>query len=559
MQPIDWMVLVGTLLFIVIYGTIKTKQNKTLDDFVLSNTNTNWFTVGLSVMATQASAITFLSAPGQAFHDGMSFVQSYFGLPLAMVVICIFFIPIFHRLKVYTAYEYLETRFDVKTRSLAAVLFLIQRGLGTGITIYAPSIILSSILGWNITLLNILIGTLVLIYTIAGGTKALNVTQRQQMFIILVGLLLAFITIIHYLPNELSFSNALGIAGANGKMNIIDTSFDLDKRYTLWSGIAGGFFLSLAYFGTDQSQVGRYLSGKSIKESQKGLIMNGLLKVPMQFFILLIGVMVFIFYQFYPSPIHFNPNNTELVLNSEYKKEYTDLEEKLDIIQKEKKEISLLYVGQLDQDYNNKVLQKYIVSLNSKETLIREQAKALILKADPKVDVNDKDYVFLNFVIQYLPKGLVGLLLAVILCAAMSSSASGLSALATTTTFDIFKRNYNKQLSEKALVNYTRIFTLLWGIIAIIFACVSTMFENLIQLVNIIGSIFYGPVLGIFLVAFFTKKINGNAVFLGAIIAQLCVFYIHYNNIISFLWLNFVGAILTIFLSYFLSTIKQLK
>ena len=269
MQPLDWIVLIGTLLFIVIYGTIKTKKNKTLDDYVLNNTHTNWFTVGLSVMATQASAITFLSAPGQAFHDGMSFVQAYFGLPLAMVVICIFFIPIFHKLKVYTAYEYLETRFDVKTRSLAAVLFLVQRGLGTGITIYAPSIILSSILGWNLNLLNILIGTLVLIYTIAGGTKALNVTQRQQMFIILIGLLLAFFTILYYLPNELSFSNALGIAGANGKMNIIDTSFDLDKRYTIWSGIAGGFFLSLAYFGTDQSQVGRYLSGKSIKESQK--------------------------------------------------------------------------------------------------------------------------------------------------------------------------------------------------------------------------------------------------------------------------------------------------
>ena len=287
--------------------------------------------------------------------------------------------------------------------------------------------------------------------------------------------------------------------------------------------------------------------------------MNGLLKVPMQFFILLIGVMVFIFYQFYPSPIHFNPNNTKVVLNSPYKEEYKDLENKLSEIQKEKKEISLLYVGQLDQDYNNQVLQKYIVSLNSKETLLRENAKTLILKADSKVDINDKDYVFLNFVIQYLPKGLVGLLLAVILCAAMSSSASGLSALATTTTFDIFKRNHPKKLSEKSLVNYTKLFTLMWGVIAIVFACVGTMFENLIQLVNIVGSIFYGPVLGIFLVAFFTKKIKGNAVFLGAILAQLTVFYIHHNEIMSYLWLNFVGALFTIFISYIISTIKHLN
>lgn len=559
MHAIDWIILCGTLLFIVIYGTIKTKKNKSVEDYVLNNTNTNWFTVGLSVMATQASAITFLSAPGQAFHDGMSFIQTYFGLPLAMVFICIVFIPIFHKLKVYTAYEYLETRFDGKTRGLAAILFLIQRGLGTGITIYAPSIILSAILGWNLTLLNILIGVLVLIYTISGGAKALNVTQRQQMFIILVGLVLAFFTIIHNLPDQLSFSNALGIAGANGKMNLIDTSINPETRYTLWSGIAGGFFLSLAYFGTDQSQVGRYLSGKSIIESQKGLIMNGLLKVPMQFFILLIGVMVFIFYQFYPSPIHFNPNNTTLILNSEYKNEYLKLENELETIQKEKKEISLLYVGQLDQDYNNEVLQKIIVSLNSRESNLREQAKNLILKANSNAEINDKDYVFLNFVITYLPKGLVGLLLAVILCAAMSSSASGLSALATTTTFDIFKRNYKKELSEKNLVNYTKLFTLIWGIIVIGFACISTMFENMIQSVNIVGSIFYGPVLGIFLVAFFTKRITGNAVFWGAIISQLVIFYIHYLNIVGFLWYNFIGALLTIFVSYIISTIKFYK
>lgn len=557
MQFLDWIVLCGTLLFIVVYGIIKSKKNKNIEDFVLNNTKTNWFTVGISVMATQASAITFLSTPGQAFHDGMGFVQFYFGLPLAMIVICITFIPTYYKLKVYTAYQYLENRFDAKTRALAAMLFLVHRGLGAGLTIYASAIILSSILGWNLNFLAILIGFLVLTYTMTGGAKALNVTQPQQMMVVLTGMFLTFIAILIYLPDQLSFSNALGIAGANGKMNIVDTSFSPEKRYTIWSGIAGGFFLSLAYFGTDQSQVGRYLSGKSIEESQKGLIMNGLLKVPMQFFILLTGVMVFIFYQFYPSPIHFNPTNEQIVLKSNYSEEYIKLEDQLKDVQKQKKEISLLYIGQLNQDYDNEVLQKYIVSLNSKETHLREQAKELIKKADSTIETNDKDYVFLNFVITYMPKGLVGLLLAVVLSAAMSSSAASLSALATTTTFDIFKRNYPKELNEKQTVNATKLFTLFWGIIAIIFACISSMFENLIQLVNIIGSIFYGTLLGIFLIAFYIKSVKSKAVFYGAIISQLIIFYIYYIDVIGFLWLNFVGALLTIVWSLIISVFTQ--
>nr|WP_317631813.1 sodium:solute symporter [uncultured Flavobacterium sp.] len=557
MQFLDWIVLCGTLLFIVVYGIIKSKKNKNIEDFVLNNTKTNWFTVGISVMATQASAITFLSTPGQAFHDGMGFVQFYFGLPLAMIVICITFIPTYYKLKVYTAYQYLEDRFDAKTRALAAMLFLVHRGLGAGLTIYASAIILSSILGWNLNFLAILIGFLVLTYTMTGGAKALNVTQPQQMMVVLTGMFLTFIAILIYLPDQLSFSNALGIAGANGKMNIVDTSFSPEKRYTIWSGIAGGFFLSLAYFGTDQSQVGRYLSGKSIEESQKGLIMNGLLKVPMQFFILLTGVMVFIFYQFYPSPIHFNPTNEQIVLKSNYSEEYIKLEDQLKDVQKQKKEISLLYIGQLNQDYDNEVLQKYIVSLNSKETHLREQAKELIKKADSTIETNDKDYVFLNFVITYMPKGLVGLLLAVVLSAAMSSSAASLSALATTTTFDIFKRNYPKELNEKQTVNATKLFTLFWGIIAIIFACISSMFENLIQLVNIIGSIFYGTLLGIFLIAFYIKSVKSKAVFYGAIISQLIIFYIYYIDVIGFLWLNFVGALLTIVWSLIISVFTQ--
>jgi len=546
MQSIDWIVLSVTLLFIVIYGSLKTKGSKNVEEFILGNNETPWWTVGLSVMATQASAITFLSTPGQAYHDGMGFVQFYFGLPIAMVVICITFIPIYHRLKVFTAYEFLEQRFDVKTRSLAALLFLFQRGLGTGLTIYAPAIILSSLLGWNLTLMNIIIGLLIIIYTFSGGTKAVNVTQKQQMFVIMSGMFITFFLILSYLPDELSFSNALGIAGANGKMNIVDFSFDPETRYTFWSGITGGFFLALSYFGTDQSQVGRYLTGKSIKESQMGLIMNGLLKVPMQFFILLIGVMVFVFFQFHSAPLHFNPNNIKTVKHSQYKAEYQKLEKQLDQVQEEKKEISMLYVGQLQQDFDNPILQQKMVSLSSKEKDLREEAKDLITKADPKTETNDKDYVFIHFILNYLPKGLIGLLLAVILSAAMSSSASGLNALASTTTIDIYKRNLKTEKDEKHFVNATQFFILLWGLIAILFACVGTLFENLIQLVNIVGSIFYGTVLGIFLIAFYIKYIKAKAVFWGASFSQLLIFYIYYLDVVSFLWLNIIGAVLTI-------------
>lgn len=554
MQYIDWIVLSVTLLFIVIYGSLKTKGSKNVEEYILGNNETPWWTVGLSVMATQASAITFLSTPGQAYHDGMGFVQFYFGLPIAMVVICITFIPIYHKLKVFTAYEYLEQRFDVKTRSLAAILFLVQRGLGTGLTIYAPSIILSALLGWNLTLLNVVIGILVIIYTFSGGTKAVNVTQKQQMFVIMTGMFITFFLILSYLPEELSFSNALGIAGANDKMNIVDFSFNPETRYTFWSGITGGFFLALSYFGTDQSQVGRYLTGKSIRESQMGLIMNGLLKVPMQFFILLTGVMVFVFFQFHSSPLHFNPTNNKLVKNSSHKAEYEQLEKQLEAVQAEKKEISMLYVGQLNQDYDNPILQQKMVSLAGKEKDLREQAKDLIYKVDQKTETNDKDYVFLHFILNYLPTGLIGLLLAVIFSAAMSSSASGLSALASTTSIDIYKRNLKVDKSEKHFVNATKFFTLVWGIIAILFACVGTLFENLIQLVNIVGSVFYGTVLGIFLVAFYIKYVKAEAVFWSAVISQLTIFVIYYYAIhlpesgdekLSYLWLNFIGALLT--------------
>lgn len=568
MEILDWIVLSTTLFFIVVYGVIKTKGSATVKDYLLDNNETPWFTVGVSVMATQASAITFLSTPGQAYHDGMGFVQFYFGLPIAMIVIAYTFIPIYHRLKVYTAYEYLEQRFNVQTRTLAAVLFLIQRGLGTGITIYAPSIILSALLGWNLTFLNIFIGVLVIIYTVTGGTKAVNVTQKQQMFVIMSGMFITFFVILAYLPEDVDFSNVLHIAGANGKMDILDFSYNPETRYTVWSGITGGFFLMLSYFGTDQSQVGRYLSGKSIKESQMGLIMNGLLKVPMQFFILLTGVLVFVFFQFNDAPLHFNPTNVEKVLQSDQKKEYEALEAQLNQINIDKKVVNQIYIEQLKHNaYDNPTLRKKMIALSLEEKELRNDAKEIISKADNGAETNDKDYVFLYFIMNYLPKGLLGLLLAVIISAAMSSSASGLNSLAATSSIDLYKRNVTVK-SEKQYVVATQYFTLFWGIVAIGFACVSSLFENLIQLVNIIGSIFYGTVLGIFLIGFYFHYIKGKAAFYSGLITQTIVILIFLKYILfesneseklGYLWLNLIGVLLTIALSFLFQKIINSK
>lgn len=540
MTQIDWIILIGTLLFIVSYGAYKTKGSKNVTDYIKGGGEAKWWTIGLSVMATQASAITFLSTPGQAFHSGMGFVQFYFGLPIAMVVICLVFIPIYHRLKVFTAYEYLESRFDLKTRSLAAILFLIQRGLAAGITIFAPAIILSAVLGWNLTMLNIIIGVLVIIYTVSGGTKAVSVTQKQQMAVIFAGMFVAFYLIVSYLPEDISFSKALKIAGASGKMEVLDFSFNLDNRYTFWSGIIGGTFLALSYFGTDQSQVQRYLSGKSIKEMQLGLVFNGLLKVPMQFFILLVGVMVFVFYQFNASPLNFNPTATEIVKNSEYSKEYEILENKHKELEILKSEANFNYGNSLDDPS----LVKKIQHLNLLEKENRESAKELIKLADSDAETNDKDYVFIYFILNNLPRGLIGLLLAVILSAAMSSTASELNALASTTAMDLYRRNVKEEKTDVHYVNMTKWFTLIWGIIAILVACVANLFDNLIQLVNIIGSIFYGNVLGIFLLAFFIKYVKSNAVFVAAIITQAIVILGWWQDWMPYLWLNLFGCAL---------------
>ena len=551
MELLDWIVLSATLSFIVIFGAYKTRKNTSVQDYIKGGNDTKWWTIGLSVMATQASAITFLSTPGQAFHSGMGFVQFYFGLPIAMVIICLVFIPIYHKLKVYTAYEYLEGRFDLKTRTLAAILFLIQRGLAAGITIFAPAIILSAVLGWDLVSLNIIIGVLVIIYTVSGGTKAVNVTQKQQMVIIFFGMLVAFFMIIDQLPEDITFSKALDIAGASGKMEVLDFSFDLSNRYTVWTGFLGGTFLMLSYFGTDQSQVQRYLSGKSVRESQLGLLFNGLLKVPMQFFILLVGVMVFVFYQFNAAPLNFNPKANEAVLNSEYASEYKSLENQYKKLENDKKALILNGVQESDK-VQIKALEKESIAL-------KEKAKTVITKANDSVETNDKDYVFIHFILNNLPRGLIGLLLAVILSAAMSSTASELNALASTTAIDLYKRNVKDEKSEEHYVKMSKWFTLGWGILAILVACVANLFDNLIQLVNIIGSIFYGNVLGIFLLAFFLKFVKGNAVFIAALITQVIIIGVFLMDWLPYLWLNLLGCILVMTIAVILQSIKPSK
>tara|TARA_Y100000588_G_scaffold362141_1_gene423600 strand:+ start:4033 stop:5700 length:1668 start_codon:yes stop_codon:yes gene_type:complete len=554
MQLIDWIILVSTLLLIVVYGTIKTRGAKSSLDYIKAGNQAKWWTIGLSVMATQASAITFLSTPGQAFHDGMGFIQFYFGIPLAIIIVCMVFIPIYHKLKVYTAYEYLEKRFDLKTRTLTALLFLIQRSLSAGITIFAPAIILSSVLGWDLTTLNIILGLLVIIYTVSGGTKAVSYTQKYQMLVIFTGLIISLFIIINLLPENVNFKSAVDIAGINSKLEVLNFSFDLENRYTIWSGLIGGTFLMMSYFGTDQSQVQRYLSGKSLKEMQLGMIFNGILKIPMQFFILFIGVMVFVFYQFNSSPINFNPQSVEVVTNSSYEEDYNNLQKELNNIFDEKQyQINNYLSGNYDAKYG-------LSELELKEKKLRLEAKNLIALASEekniKVETNDKDYVFITFILNNLPKGLIGLLLAVILSAAMSSTSSEINALATTTAIDIYKRN-KKNVTDDQLVKSTKFFTFLWGMIAIGIACVAYLADNLIQLVNIIGSIFYGNVLGIFLIAFFLKFIKSNAIFYAAIITQIIIIYGWYNDWMPFLWLNVFGCIVVITISSLLQLAQR--
>jgi len=544
-STIDWIVLVVTLTGIVAYGIWKSRGTKNIEGYLLANKSLPWYHVGLSVMATQASAITFLSAPGQAYADGMRFVQFYFGLPLAMVVLCVTFIPIFHRLKVYTAYEYLEGRFDIKTRALTAFLFLLQRGLSTGISIYAPSIVLSSILGVDIAYTTVLLGVLVMLYSTYGGTKAVSYTQLLQMIIIFSGLIVAAVMVVYLLPAGVGFGDALHIAGKMGKLNAIDTHFDPSSRYNLWSGLIGGFFLQLSYFGTDQSQVGRYLTGSSITQSRLGLVMNGLVKIPMQAFILLIGVLVFTFYQFQAPPLHFNRVEEAKVKSMPV---YQQLEDEHAQLQAAKRTQLTAFTAALHRSDEAGVDRAgaMLRQIEQKAAALRKEAAGLIQTADPQADTNDTNYVFLRFVTTYLPQGLVGLLIAIIFLASMGSMASGLNSLASTTVVDVYRRLIHRERGDAAYLRASRVATLAWGLFCIGAALYASRLGNLIEAVNILGSLFYGTILGIFVVAFYFKRIGGSAVFWGAVLAELLVVLFWWMDLFAFLWLNVVGCALVV-------------
>lgn len=554
--------MLGTLLSIVAYGVWHTRNVDNVQSYLLGDRDLPWWTIGLSVMATQASAITFLSTPGQAYEDGMRFAQFYFGLPVAMVILCVFVLPIYYRLKVYTAYEYLEGRFDLRTRTLTAILFLIQRGLAAGLTIYAPAIILSTILGWSLRWTVLFIGALVIFYTMLGGTKAVSVTQKQQMIVILSGMFIAAMILIFQLPPDVDFSDAVGVAGKMGKLNVVDFEFDLSNRYNFWSGMIGGVFLFLSYFGTDQSQVQRYLSGKSLNESRLGLLFNGILKVPMQFLVLFVGILVFVFFQFYQPPIHFNSANLEKLENTEYADDLANLQAQHNtlFLTQQGEVRALMDAIDMENEPAITTIQERLTALRETDKELRTATKDLILQADPASKIKDTDYVFITFVTEYLPVGLVGLLLAVIFSAAMSSTASELNALATTTVVDLYRRSFAKDKSDRHYLNASKAFTAVWGGIALIFAATANLFENLIQAVNIIGSLFYGAILGIFVVAFFMKKVGARAVFIGALIGEAIVLVIFTLNSmgiinIAYLWLNLIGCVLVMGIAWILEQV----
>ena len=573
MALIDWIVLVGTIAGIIIYGIWKTRNVNTTQSYLQGDHDLKWWSIGLSIMATQASAITFLSTPGQAYEDGMGFAQFYFGLPLAMVILSVFVLPIYYKLKVYTAYEYLEGRFNLATRTFTAILFLISRGLAAGLTIFAPAIILSTILGWQLNLTILVLGAGVTLYTVSGGTKAVSVTQFHQMVIILVGMVIAALVLVFKLPENVSFTDAVRFAGSMDKLQVVDFSWDLSNRYTFWSGMIGGVFLFLSYFGTDQSQVQRYLSGKTLTESRLGLMFNGLLKVPMQFLILFVGVLVFVFFQFNKSPLHFNEGNINAIkTNDTYALQYEALNKEHEILFARKKEVINGYINQLKSE-NEAVIatsKGEVKNLMKEEKELRERAATLIKKAQPSASTKDTDYVFITFIRDFLPVGIVGLLLAVIFSASMSSTSSELNSLATTTVIDIYKRSFVKEQTDQHYLFVSKAFTLLWGGIAVLFAFSARLFENLIQAVNIVGSLFYGTILGIFLVGFFLKSVKGNAVFWSAILTELMILVIFYLNetgthislggrgivvSIGYLWLNLIGCTLVMIISLILNKI----
>jgi SSS family solute:Na+ symporter len=566
MSLTDWIVLIVTLAGIILYGLYKSKSEKNLESYFLLNRSSSWFLILLGIMGTQASAVTFLSAPGQSYTDGMRFVQYYFGLPLAMVVLCITFVPVFHRLKLFTAYEFLEKRFDGKTRTFTSLLFLLQRGLSTGISISAPSIILSSLLGWNILWTNILMGGLLIIYTFTGGAKAVAYTQQIQFIIIFAGMFIVGYTVVHLLPGNMGLSDALHIGGKAGKLNVItsgrdEKGFQWNDRYNIWSGIIGGFFLQLSYFGTDQSQVGRYLTARSTRASKLSLLLNGLVKVPMQFGILLLGVLVFSYYQFAKEPLFFNQSQLDLLAKTKYADSLKIVMKDYDALQKEK-------IAQMNPSHGTVVENRMQQGLTMQYVQQRQSGLRSIIQRwlndkDVKGDANDTNYIFLRFVVDHLPRGLVGLLIAVIFLSAWGSVAASLNALSSATMNDIHKRMIRKPESQKKEYHYSQIYTLIWGIFCVVIAQLAYNIGNsLIEAVNVLGSLFYGVILGIFLVAFYLKKVGATPVFMSAVIVEIFVVGIHILNQkgivnISFLWLNAIGALGVIGMSMLLQGLTK--
>ncbi len=557
MSLLDYLVLISSMLAIAGYGMWRARGQHSLSDYLRNDQKVGWGTIGLSVMATQASAVTFLSVPGQAYESGVAFIQNYFGLPLAMIVICVVFLPIYRRLRVYTAYEYLGKRFDSKTRLLGAALFLLQRGLAAGITIYAPAIILSTVLGWRQDLTIVCTGLFVLAYTVSGGNRAVNVSQRLQMLLILGGLVVAFFMVLLKLPDGLGLGGALSLAGSFGKMEAVDFSLNLDTRYTLWSGVLGGFFLSLSYFGTDQSQVGRYLSGTSLRESRLGLLFNALFKIPMQFFVLLLGALVFVFYQFERPPVFFNSaaweSNTHMEAGADGAR-LRELAVTFDAANVEKQaSIETWMAARTDGDTQRlAAAETDMRAAYARSEAVRAETKEALAAADPGLQTNDADYIFISFILDHMPHGIIGLLIALIFAGAVSSLASELTALGSTTTVDFYRHVLKPNASDAHYVSASRALTLMWGGIAIGFALFANLVENLIQAINILGSIFYGVILGLFLVAFFLKRVGGTAVFFGGLAAQVLVIVLYGALSISFLWFNLIGCLACILFSLLL-------
>ncbi len=549
MNLLDFVVLFGSMLAIAAYGTWHTRRHRDLNHYLKGDANIGWLTIGISVAATQASAITFISTPGQGYESGLDFVQNYFGMPLALILVAAVFLPIYRRLNVYTAYEFLGRRFDSKTRLLGAGLFLLQRGLAAGITIYAPAIILSTALGWRLDLTIIFSGLLVIVYTVVGGSRAVSLTQKYQMSIIFCGIVAAFVILLIKLPA--SFSDALTVAGGFKKLNAVSFSLDLQKRYTFWTGLLGGFFLSLSYFGTDQSQVQRYLSGSSLRESRLGLMFNAALKIPMQFFILLLGVIVFVFYQFEPQPVFFNQSAWNQAVQHDPDGKLQTLQQEFDAAHAQKEHLihQWLDAKHIGDHTTEATAKAQALAVLDKSNALRDEARTLVQKVNPAAKGNDSDYVLVTFILNYLPHGLIGLLLAAFFAAALQSKSAELNALGSTTTIDFYRHVIKRDASDAHCLIATKWFTLLWGLVALAFALFAHLQENLIQAINIVGSVFYGVVLAIFLIAFFLKHIGGTAIFWAALTSQILVLVLYHFLGISYLWYNFIGPAACILLS----------